>query len=46
MTAARIIRAQKKGLRHQFAGVASNMAQFCRQLYVAFGGSIGPGARG
>jgi hypothetical protein len=45
MTAATITQTQDKGLRQQFAGFASDVLDFCRQLYGAYGGSIGPAPR-
>jgi hypothetical protein len=42
MTAATITQTQDKGLRHQFAGIASNVQEFCRKLYAAYGGNLGP----
>jgi hypothetical protein len=38
MTVATITQAQDKGLRHQFAGIISDVLEFCRELYTAHGG--------
>jgi hypothetical protein len=40
MTVATITQAQYKGLRHQFAGIASDLLEFCRKLYAAHGGFV------
>jgi hypothetical protein len=45
MTTATITQAQDKGLRHQFAALASDMLAFCHQLYAAYGGSPRPTRR-
>jgi hypothetical protein len=45
MTTATITHAQDKGLRHQFADAAGNVLDFCRKLYAAYGGNIGPAPR-
>jgi hypothetical protein len=42
MTAATITQTQDKGLRQLFAGFASDALDFCRQLWAAYGGSMGP----
>lgn len=39
MTVATITQAQFKGLRHQFAGIAGGLLEFCRKLYAAHGGA-------
>jgi hypothetical protein len=41
MSAATITQARDKGLRHQFAGIASDLLDFCRKLYAAHGGATG-----
>jgi hypothetical protein len=40
MTVATITQAQGQGLRHQFAGIISDVMEFCRKLYSAHGGSV------
>jgi hypothetical protein len=42
MSTATITQAQEKGLRHQFADAAGSVLDFCRKLYAAYGGTIGP----
>jgi hypothetical protein len=39
MSVATITQAQDKSLRHQFAGIASDVLEFCRKLYTAHGGA-------
>jgi hypothetical protein len=39
---ATITHAQDQGLRHQFADAAASVLDFCRKLYAAYGGIIGP----
>jgi hypothetical protein len=46
MSVATITQAQYKGLRHQFAGIASDLLEFCRKLYAAHGGGAMSAARG
>jgi hypothetical protein len=46
MTVATITQAQDKGLRHQFAGVASDVLEFCRKLYTAHGGAVAKASHG
>jgi hypothetical protein len=41
MTSATITPAQDKGLRHQFDAIGS-VSDFCRRLWIAFGGTLGP----
>jgi hypothetical protein len=40
MSVATITQAQDKSLRHQFAGIASEVLEFCRNLYTAHGGAV------
>jgi hypothetical protein len=42
MSTATITQAQGKGLRHQFADIASDALEFCRKLYAAHGGFMAP----
>jgi hypothetical protein len=44
MTSATITPAQDKGLRQQFDAIGS-VSDFCRRLWIAFGGTLGPDAR-
>lgn len=45
MSTALTTHAQDKGLRHQFADAAGSVLDFCRKLYAAHGGSVGPAPR-
>jgi hypothetical protein len=42
MSTATITHAQDQGLRHQFTDAAASVLDFCRKLYAAYGGNIGP----